>query len=303
MRVIITGAFGYLGQALVRRLAGKHVVVAIGHPPRAPITLPPGVEVIHGDLALAGDLLDDRSAIVHLAGGGGEARCREDPVEAVRTIVGGASRLAAAASAARCPVRLFASSIFVYGTYRVPDRPYREDDECFPDDLYGVCKATAEHVWTVHGGGTAFRMANLYGVGAGVDLGIQGAIERFARAAAAGGTLTIYGEGTQQIDYVNVDDVVTAFERALDAPPGALPPAINLAGGAPIAIGALARMCIAAGEAFGSNPTLVSTPPPAGRVWPDRSLAIQLAADVLGWKPEIPLEQGVRDLIHMMRSR
>ncbi len=303
MRVIITGAFGYLGQVLTRRLAAFHDVIAIGHPSRAPIPTPAGVEVIHGDLKLAAERLDARTAIIHLAGGGGEARCRQDPVDAVRTIIGGTSLLAAAARAAASPVRLFASSIFVYGTYRVPTGPYSEADATEADDLYGVCKATAEHVWTAHGGGTALRIANIYGAGCGVDLGIQGAIERFGRAAALGGELTIYGEGTQRIDYVNVDDVAMAFERALTAPVGTLPSAINIGGGAPVAIGDLARTCIRAAELLGEHPTLTSIPPPEGRLWPDRCLSIDRARDVLGWQPRVALADGVRDLIQMMRPR
>lgn len=300
MRVVITGAFGYVGQTLQRRLSSKHTVIAIGHTSRSPIAPAPGVEVVHGDLLLAARYLDRETAIIHLAGGGGDAVCRQDPVAAVRTIVAGTSRLAAAARDAGAPVRLFASSIFVYGTYRAPTGPYREDDEPLADDLYGMCKLTAEHVWTQHGGGTAMRIANIYGAGCGVDFGIQGAIERFARAAASGGALTIYGEGTQRIDYVNVNDVCDAFERALEASEP-LPPVINIGGGAPLAIGDLARACMTAGRGIGQHPTLISVEPPAGRVWPDRSLSIDLARRVLGWEPRVALADGVCSLVEMMR--
>lgn len=304
MRIVVTGAFGYVGLALLGRLASRHEVIAVGHPPRAAVSVPTGVEVVHGDLSLAAGYLDRETAIVHLASSGGEARCRQDPVAAVRTIVGGTSRLAAAAREAEAPVRLFASSIFVYGTYRQPTRPYREDDSLDADDLYGICKATAEEAWTRHGGGTALRIANVYGAGCGVDLGIEGAIERFARAAAAAGPLTVYGEGTQRIDYVHVDDLCAAIELAIDAAPGTLPPAINVGGGAPVAIGALARACVRAAEALGARPALVTAPAPHGKIWPDRSLSIELAQNVLGWTPRNALEDGVRGMIEMMmRSR
>lgn len=301
MRVVITGAFGYVGQTLQRRLAPTHHVIAVGHPSRTATGPVRGVEVVHGDLMLAARYLDRETAIIHLAGGGGDAVCRQDPVAAVRTIVTGTSRLAAAAREAGSPVRLFASSIFVYGTFRVPTAPYLEDDEPLADDLYGTCKLAAEHVWTAHGGGTALRIANIYGAGCGVDFGIQGAIERFARAAANGGKLTIYGEGSQRIDYVNVDDVCAAFERALEAA-APLPPTINIGGGAAVSIGDLARACIEAGRALGNQPSLESVEPPAGKVWPDRSLSIELAHRVLGWSPRVALDVGVRELVTMMRS-
>src|SRR5439155_27075530 len=162
-------------------------------------------------------------------------------------------------------------------------RPYTEADEPRPDDLYGVLKETAEHMWTALAGGTALRLANVYGAGAGVDVGLDGAVERFARAAARGETLRILGSGQQRIDYVHITDVVGAFRRAL-ASPGPLPPAINIGGGAPIAIADLAARCVRAGEALGARPRLEREPTPAGKPWPDRSLVIELAARVLDWR-------------------
>lgn len=300
MKVVVTGAFGFVGLALLERLVARYPVIAVGHPPRVPVAVPDAVEVVYGDLALAANHLDHETAIVHLAGGGGEDECRRDPVAAVRTIVGGTSLLAAAATRAASPVRLFASTIAVYGTARIPSGPYDEEDEALADDVYGICKATAEQVWTVHGGGTAFRMANIYGVGRGVDLGLQGAIERFARAAASGGELTVYGEGTQRIDYVNIDDVCAAFEAGLVAGSGGLPPVINLGGGSPIAIGDLARECIRAAERRGSRPSLRQVPAPEGKLWPDRSLSIELARRALGWEPQIGIEEGVEAMIDTM---
>lgn len=299
-RVVVTGAFGYLGLALVRRLAASRQVIAIGHPPRAAVTLPPSIETVEGDLTLAARYLDPDTALVHLAGGGGDARCREDPVAAVDTLARGTSVLAAAAREAGAATRVLASSIFVYGTQREHGTPYSERDEIAPDDLYGALKAAAEHVWTAHGGGTALRIANIYGAGAGIDVGLQGAIERFARAAAAGGEITIYGEGRQRIDYVHVDDVCRAIELAIDATD--LPAVINIGGGAPVAIAELADTCARAGDALGAAPRIVRVPAPAGKVWPDRSLSIELASTALGWAPATPLERGVAELVAMMKG-
>ena len=308
-RIFLTGAFGYLGLALLTKLASDHEIVAFGHAPRNPAAksvIPASVTVVEGDLADVGGAIQSHGshapfqAVIHLAGGGGPHKCAADPIAAIRANIRGTSGLLEAARSAGVPRLIYASTIAVYGTERVPTGPYRESDQALPDDIYGVIKEAAEHVWTAIGGGTALRIANIYGSGSGVDLGVLGAVERFARAAAIGGQARIFGTGDQRIDYVHVDDVTLAFRRAIEAP--GLPPAINVGGGAPISIAELWSLCQRAGESLGARPTLERQPAPPGKSWPDRSLAIDLAAQVLGWRPQIGYEQGLTELVTMMRQ-
>ena len=110
--------------------------------------------------------------------------------------------------------------------------------------------------------------------------------------------MKIFGTGSQKIDYVHVDDVVRALEAALaaDAPP----PVVNIGGGDPIAIADLAERSLAAGKALGRSPTLLREPAPAGKSWPDRSLAIELAKRALGWAPRVGYDEGIAGLVRMM---
>ena len=172
-----------------------------------------------------------------------------------------------------------------------------ESDAPRPDDVSGALKPAAEQI-CAHENGVALRLANVYGVGAPIDMGLHGAVERFARAAASGQELTVMGTGTQRIDYVHVADVVRAFDAVLRAPK---PPAcINIGGGSPTSVVDVARMCLAAGRELGPTGTIVYQPAPAEKVWPDRSLAIDLAADTLGWRPQVIMNEGLRELVQMM---
>ena len=303
VRILVTGAFGYLGLALVRRLAAEHALVALGHPPRSPAAraaVPPSVEVIEGDVLDAPDVVRaPLDAVIHLAGGGGTAHCAADPVAAVRINVLGAQRVLDAGRAAGATRFVYASTIAVYGTRRVPAAPYRESDATGADEIYGAVKEAAEALWTAQGG-IALRLANLYGAGAGVDLGIQGAVERFARAAAAGGELTVYGTGAQKIDYVHVDDACAAFARALHT--ADLPPVLNIGGGVAgiNSIGAVASACVSGANQIDRRPRIVQKDAPSDKMWPDRSLAIGLAVNRLGWQPRVPFQDGINELVAMM---
>jgi len=296
VRILVTGAFGYLGLALVRRLAAAHEIVALGHPPRAEgarAAVPANVALAWGDVLDAARLVTGSGpldAVVHLAGGGGPAKCAADPTAAVRVNVLGAERVFSAARAA-------GARRFLYGTHRRPTAPYCETDATAADEIYGAVKEAADALWTAQGG-VALRLANLYGAGAGVDLGIQGAVERFARAAAVGGELTIFGTGAQKIDYLHIDDACDAFARALaaDEPP----PAVNIGSGGAVSIGELASACLSAANQLGQKPRIVLQDAPEGKSWPDRSLAIGLAVNRLGWRPRVGLQQGIDELVAMM---
>lgn len=302
-RVLVTGAFGYVGLAVLRGLSG-HEITAFGHAPRNPAArgaIPAGVRVREGDIGDVAQALHDLGpfdAVLHLAGGGGPAKLAADPAAAVRTNIRATSELCLRAREQGTTRLIFASTIAVYGTFRDHGKPYSEADSALPDDLYGVVKEAAEHVWVRHAGGTSLRLANIYGAGAGVDMGVNGAVERFARAAAEGGEIKIFGTGEQRIDYVHVDDVVRAFVAALEAE--SPPPVVNVGGGAPISIADLAERSIAAGKKLGKDTSFKREPAPAGKSWPDRSLAIDLARASLGWTPRVSYDDGILGLVRMM---
>lgn len=307
MRVLVTGAFGYIGLAVAAglSLSGRDVV-AWGRPARnerALARLPAGVGRLVAEVDACEKVLRENGpfdAVVHLAGGGGPAKIAADPAGGIKNNIRATSELAFAARTVGVPRLLFASTIAVYGTERDHGRPYAESDRAIPDDIYGITKEAAEHVWTMHAGGTALRLSNVYGAGIGVDMGIMGAVERFARAAACGGEIRLFGGGVQRIDYVHIEDVVRAFDRALDS--ASLPPHLNVGGGDPIRLADMAKVCVEIAGEGGRRVDVLEQPAPPGKSWPDRSLAIALTKDVLGWQPSVGYREGLRGLIDMMAA-
>ena len=140
MRMVVTGAGGFIGRALVTRLAIENDVIGIDEAP-----MPAGCRALIGDVgdpAVLNTAFENGcDAVVHLAtipGGAAEA----DPGLARRINLDATLDLAERASAAGCGRFLFTSSIAVFGDLFLPG----VDDETpvAPRLLYGAHKAMAE---------------------------------------------------------------------------------------------------------------------------------------------------------------
>lgn len=149
-RVLVTGASGFVGAAVVRKLVadGRHAVRAAVRRPLA--GLDRRVEqAIVGDLGRDtrwDDALRDVDAIVHAA-----ARVHvmheqaADPLQVFRAVnVDGTLHLARTAAAAGVRRFVFVSSIKVNGDATPAGRPFRAGDAPAPVDAYGLSKREAE---------------------------------------------------------------------------------------------------------------------------------------------------------------
>jgi UDP-glucose 4-epimerase len=292
MKVLVTGATGFVGRAVAAALAadGDEVRAAVRHEPSPP--LPPGVTVArHGDLAGPIDwapLLAGMDCVVHLAGiahaGPGVAEERYDQVNHRAT-----ESLAAAAFAARIARFVFVSSIRAQ-TGPTADHVVTEADEPRPTDPYGRSKLAAERA--VQRCGVAFtilRPVLIYGAG------VKGNLRALMRLAALPVPLP-FGALAARRSLVSLANLVGAIRFVLrhDACVGET---YVVADPAPVTI---AEIVASLRHGMGRKPGLVSVPPALLRLalaalgrggsWDQINGA--LVADprklvAAGWRPEL----------------
>jgi nucleoside-diphosphate-sugar epimerase len=147
MRVLVTGATGFVGRRLVPRLvsAGHEVTVLVRAVPRLGDLRELPVRIVEGDLTTGAGLvaaMADVDCVVHLA-----AAVKSHSGAGYHAVnVEGTRRICeAAAGSARPPFLVYCSSLTAAGP-SAPGRPHREEDEPRPMSHYGRSKLRAEAV-------------------------------------------------------------------------------------------------------------------------------------------------------------
>ena len=252
-RVLVTGATGFIGRAVVEALAAHGFVVRVAVRRTPQPSFPGGVEVMqHGDLAQAVDwhpLLEGVDQVVHLAGiahaGRGIAPERYDQVNRVAT-----AQMATAAPAAGVRHFIFISSIRAQSG-PVADHALTERDPAAPTDAYGRSKLAAEDA--VRSAGVPFtilRPVVLYGPG------VKGNISLLLRAAASPLPLPVKDFGNRR-SLLGIDNFISALTFVLSAP-GAIGETYIVADpGMPLR---LADVIATLREARGRRPLMLSIP-------------------------------------------
>lgn len=231
MRVLVTGAFGFLGTAVVERLtASGHDVVALSSRADAAAIPTVAVEVLHGDVRDASAMdhaVTGIDAVCHLAALTRVRESFERPQEYFDVNVNGTCVLVSAmrreADRTGKALRIVqASTAAVYGT---PIRqPIDENATPAPTSPYGESKLAADQ--TILDAACSqltaviFRIFNIAGAVAGrTDEDLSRIIPK-ALAVAHGSAprLEINGDGTAVRDLVHVDDLARAFAAAVDHP-------------------------------------------------------------------------------------
>jgi len=235
------------------------------------------------------------SAVFNLAARAGVRSSVENPWAYYEANLIGTLNLLECCRRFAVPKLVLASSSSLYGN--VNAAPYREDaDTNRPLSPYAASKKAAETLafsyHHLHGIDVSIlRYFTVYGPAGRPDMGVF----RFVRHIAEGKPIVVFGDGSQQRDFIYVDDIARGTVAAA-APLGY--EIINLGGERPATVNEVidqisALLGIAARVEYRS-----AHPADVQATWADIGKARQL----LGWTPEVSLDEGLRRSVDWYRE-
>jgi nucleoside-diphosphate-sugar epimerase len=305
MNTLVTGGAGFIGSNLVRQLLshGHRVTVSdnLSSGYLSNLAVCPQATFISGDVRDAAAV--DAAAtgvdvIFHLAASVGNKRSIDQPVNDAEINVIGTLRVLEAARKAGVRKVVMSSSAGIFGELKT--LPIREDHPAEPDSPYGASKLCAEKeglAYTKLYGMevVCLRYFNVYGPSQRFD-GYGNVIPIFVFQMLRGEPVTIFGDGEQTRDFVNVRDVVQANIKAAMTP--GVSGAFNIGSGTRISINDLVERLK---PASGLNPVVRHGPRRAGDVR-DSLADISAARKAFGFEPAVTMDEGLPEYIRWART-
>ena len=304
-RVLVTGGAGFIGSNLVRLIRNEtsaDVVVLddLSSGYRDNLDGVP-VEFVHGDVRDVSDVgraMSGCDTVFHLAASVGNTRSIDDPIKDSQVNVLGTLHVLEGARRAGVGKVVYSSSAGIFGELKTV--PIKEDHPIDPDTPYGASKLAGEKLCLAYAKlypieGVCLRYFNVYGRHQRYDA-YGNVIPIFAHRVLHSEPITIFGDGEQTRDFVNVRDVAQANLRA--AQTAGVSGAFNIASGTRITINRLAEMIA---TASGRRPVVQHAPQRKGDV--RHSLAdISAAHGAFGYAPQVELEPGLQEYMDWAKT-
>lgn len=309
MRVLVTGAAGFIGSHLSERLlADGHEVLGLDSliptydtrqrlASLAVLDRADGFTLQIDDLRTTDlrQLLEGVEVVYHLAAIPGVRASWSRFAAYLDHNVLALQRLLDAILESKVQRLVWASSSSVYG--ETDNYPTREDDATHPHSPYGATKLAGEHLVGAyvrnHGlDVVGLRYFSVYGPRQRPDMGVH----RLVEAALGEGTFQLYGDGSQVRDMTFVSDVVDATVAAAkaDVVPGTH---LNVAGGCMVSLNEVITQLEAI---IGDAIPIERSDAQVGDVRRTAGDTTR-ARETLGWQPRVSLDDGLAQQVNWHR--
>ena len=309
MRIVVTGAAGFIGSHTCERLVARgHDVIGVDvfdgylyaadlkRRNAAELAELPRFRMIEADIcdrdAMAAAITADVDVVCHLAALAGVRPSLAEPLRYLRTNIEGTGVIIERMRALGLARLVFASSSSVYGAKRGADiAAFREDDPCLtPASPYAATKRMNELQLSAYRdlfglGVFALRFFTVYGPRQRTDM----AIAKFTQAISAGRPITLFGNGSSRRDYTFIDDIVSGTVAAVERVEPAAYEIYNLGGTQTIALKELVEIIE---RVVGKRATIDWQPDQPGDV-PITYANIDRARAALDYAPTTRPEPGI----------
>ncbi len=292
-KVLVVGGAGFIGshlsQALVDQDFDVHVLDNLSGGRRERV--PSGATLHIADicnLAAIKPLFEKVDTVFHLAALPRVPYSIEYPIETNEANITGTLNVLLAARDAGVRRLIYSASSSAYGDQST--LPLTEGMKAEPKHPYGVQKYVGEIYTRVFSevynlSTVSLRYFNVYGPGQSADGPYAAAIVKFIEQRLAREPITVVGDGSQTRDFTHVSDVVRANILAMESPSVGKGEVINIGAGRNFSIAQIAGI-------IGGDIAYLPARPEA-----QHSLAdISKAESLLGWKPQVSLEEGLAEL-------
>ena len=276
MKTLVTGATGFIGRHLVRRLLNEgHEVIGFDVRARAL-----GTKTIRGDITSFNfdEILDGVDVVFHLASLLGTAELFHRIVEAERVNVLGTLNLLEAMRRKKVNRIVFTSKPNIW-----KHNPYTITKE--------TCERYLEMYRYVYGFESIIvKPYNIYGPAE--DLAeYRKAVPYFVLAAVKGEPLEIFGDGEQTLDPIYVDDAIEALERCAQVFPKEI---VEIGNSKPVKVIELAEKVL---ELSNSSSSIVHIPMRRGEETTQEICANGNMMPLIGFSPKVSLDEGLKKTI------
>jgi len=306
MKYLITGGAGFIGSHIARALLNQGAEVRIldnFSSGKRGILKGLDVEIIEGDLrdiSRVTEAVRGVGIVFHEAAFVSVPESMEKPQECFDVNITGTSILFEAARKAGVQRVVIASSAAVYGDSTA--MPLVEDTPLHQLSPYAVSKRVDEMYAELYTRSFGFEVAalryfNVYGPRQRPDSMYAAAVPIFIRRMLDQKPITIFGDGGQSRDLVNVHDVVQANLLASRHPdaPGQI---FNICTGVETRLLDLLDILY---EIFPNAPKHVHAEPRAGDIY--RSIGTpRKAINILEFRPQVTLAEGIKEAVEEMRG-
>ena len=308
MRILLTGATGFLGAEILAELLKLEEVsiVAWGRDQKRIERLQTRfaassacLEIETRDLLESHPLSSDVKVIIHAAAIR-PPTAGQDLAALTRVNVDGTRQLVRLAEQAGCQRILYISTQAVYGS---EGAPWSEDAPLRPETPYAVSKRNGEiEVLRANGiSATILRISRLYGV---TPLTRWDELPgRFAKTVARGEPLTIHGAGEQRFDLVHVRDAARCIAAVATQSHQNVSPVFNVGGGSSVCLNELTEIFSELAPAFGFPPVSIQRVPnhPQGGIR-HLELATFRVRKAFDWVPKTGLREGLSEYLNVLSS-